>query len=395
MVEDNFRENKTQNEFKEALIRGWIGDKGTQYLHKCKWTRDEWQNHDMIMERLNKYKSDLNHFRQTTGIFSEFWTELKRKFELARNKSTRCNDHKNCSASLDGYTEEEQMSLIYNRVNDQRIRDCIDMLPDAEHTLEKYLHLGETQELSQANVEAFNLQGHTTASIHALKYSKNKGKGSDKSSGKLCTYCGFNHKFGQCPAKEAKCKICQKIEHCAKVCRSKYRKTKQNNDRSNNQSARFTGNEKKSTNIHLVADDGKILETTQRENIPWLDIMDVYSDTQDNTSIYTKKGFLEVHNVHKTRSHQMVTQVEMFPTNGMGKVTGKNPTIMKCKPDTGASVNVMPLSTYQYINPSKFDKKGQPISGYGHNRTILKGYNGNPIQHYGIRVILGKWNNQY
>ena len=155
------------------------------------------------------------------------------------------------------------MSLIYNRVNDQMIRDCIDLLPDAEHTLEKYLHLGETQELSQANAEAFNPQGETTASVHALKYSKREGRSSGKSSGKPCTYCVFNHKFGQCPAKEAKCKICQKIGHYAKVCRSKYRKTKQN-DRSSNHSSRFTGNKKKSTNIHLVADDGEVLENNTK-----------------------------------------------------------------------------------------------------------------------------------
>ena len=66
----------------------------------------------------------------------------------------------------------------------------------------------------------------------------------------------------------------------------------------------------------------------------------------------------------------------MFPTNWMGKATGKEPTIMKFKLDTGASVNVMPLSTYQHIKPSEFDKKGQPIRGYGHDRIILKGYNG-------------------
>ena len=76
--------------------------------------------------------------------------------------------------------EEELMSLIYNRVNDQRIRNCIDKLPDADHTLEKYLHLGETQEFSQANAEAFNPQGQTTASVHGLKYSKNEGKSSGK-----------------------------------------------------------------------------------------------------------------------------------------------------------------------------------------------------------------------
>ena len=55
VVYDNFRVNKTENEFKAALIRGWIGDKGT-VLCKYKWTRDEWQNHDMIMERLKETK---------------------------------------------------------------------------------------------------------------------------------------------------------------------------------------------------------------------------------------------------------------------------------------------------------------------------------------------------
>ena len=184
VADDNCQSKQNRNEFKAALIRGLIGDKGTQYLCKFKWTREELQNHELIIERLkekiqpkgrnqrNKYKSDLDHFSQTTESFSEFWTELKRKFELARNRSTRCNDHRNCSACLDGYMEEELMSLVYNRVSDQRIRDCIDILPDAEHTLEKYLHLGETQELSEANAAAFNPQP-PTAPVQALRY---KGK---------------------------------------------------------------------------------------------------------------------------------------------------------------------------------------------------------------------------
>ena len=151
---------------------------------------------------------------------------------------------KNCNACLDGYMKEELMSLIYNRVKGQRIRDCIDMLPDAEHTLEKYLHLGETQELSEANAEAFNPQNQTTVSVYALRYPKNKGKSQGKTPDKLCTHCGFSHKYGQCPAKEAECKICQKIGQYAKVYRSQYRKTK-NDDRSKNQPAIFTGKKMK------------------------------------------------------------------------------------------------------------------------------------------------------
>ena len=78
--------------------------------------------------------------------------------------------------------------------------------------------------------------------ITCPRYPKNKGKCQGKCSGELSTY--FSHKFGQCLAKEAKCKICQKISHYTKVYRSKYRKTKQN-DRSNNQFARFTEKKKK------------------------------------------------------------------------------------------------------------------------------------------------------
>ena len=112
--------------------------------------------------------------------------------------------------------EEELMSLIYNRVSDQRIRDHIDMLPDAEHTLEKYLHLGETQELSEANAAAFNPQP-PTAPVCALRY---KGKSQGKSTDNLCSSCSHKHKYGECKAKGEKCKKCGKIGHFAKVCRS-------------------------------------------------------------------------------------------------------------------------------------------------------------------------------
>ena len=50
------------------------------------------------------------------------------------------------------------------------------MLPDAEHTLEKYQPLGETQELSEANAEAFYPQDQTTAFVHALRYPQEQGQ---------------------------------------------------------------------------------------------------------------------------------------------------------------------------------------------------------------------------
>ena len=116
--------------------------------------------------------------------------------------------------------EEKLMSLIHNRVNDQKSRDCIDMLLYAEHTLEKYLHLGETLELSEANAEAFNPQGQTTVTVHALRSSKNKGHSQGKSSGKPYPGCVYRHGHGKCKAKVEKCKKCGKVGHFLKCVRT-------------------------------------------------------------------------------------------------------------------------------------------------------------------------------
>ena len=38
---DNVKMNKTGEDHKAAWIRGWIGDKGTQFLRRYKWAEGE------------------------------------------------------------------------------------------------------------------------------------------------------------------------------------------------------------------------------------------------------------------------------------------------------------------------------------------------------------------
>ena len=283
------------------------------------------------------------------------------------------------------------MSLIYKRVSDQRIRDCIDMLPDAEHTLEKYLHLGETQELSEANAATFNPQP-STASVHALRY---KGKSQSKSSGKLCSSCGDKHKFGECKAKGEKCKKCGKVGHFAKVCRSKSVNNSQY--RSNKKSARFSGTRK----VHMVTDDGEIQGTVdlntameRPEDVISYEVVDTIDVFVDDDATSQPKGYLDVHTVHRPKRYQAFTRVSMYPTDTSGRTTSK-PREMKCKFDTGASINVMPLAAYKLINTSEFDKDNESKGGFGQNRTTLRVYSGNVIKQYGTRLIKAFWNNQY
>ena len=62
----------------------------------------------------NKYRSELSHFRQTIETFPEFYTELKRKFELTKGiTTTLCDNHKRYQNCIQKYMEEELMSYIY------------------------------------------------------------------------------------------------------------------------------------------------------------------------------------------------------------------------------------------------------------------------------------------
>ena len=74
--------------------------------------------------------------------------------------------------------------------------------------------------------------------------------------------------------------------------------------------------------LHYITDDGKVLETMQRENLPWKDSIHIQFE---NTTTYSAKGYSKVHNVHETRNHQAFTRVQLFPMNRMGRATGNKP----------------------------------------------------------------------
>ena len=67
--------------------------------------------------------------------------------------------------------------------------------------------------------------------------------------------------------------------------------------RSNIEFARFTEN-KKTTNLHHVADDSEVLETITREDIQCID--SIYIQPTDTTT-YSAMGYSKV---HKPRSNQ-------------------------------------------------------------------------------------------
>ena len=179
------------------------------------------------------------------------------------------------------------------------------------------------------------------------------------------------------------------------MCRSKDVNNSQY--RSNNKYARFSGTRK----IHMVTEDGEIQGTVdlntameRLEDVISCEFVGTIDVFVDENTLSIPKGNLDVHTVHKPKRHQAFTRVSMYPTVTSRRKTGK-PIEMKCKLDTGDSVNVMPLVAYKLINPSEFDKDNKPIGGFGQDRTTLRGYSGNIIKQYGSRLIKAFWNNTY
>ena len=81
----------------------------------------------------------------------------------------------------------------------------------------------------------------------------------------------------------------------------------------------------------------------------------------------------------------------MFPTKRCGRPTGRKPRELKCKLDTGVSVNVMPLITYKLVNRVSFTKRVN-LWRIWSGMTTLRGYNGSLIKQYGVSVIVSYWN---
>ena len=78
-----------------------------------------------------------------------------------------------------------------------------------------------------------------------------------------------------------------------------------------------------------------------------------------------------------------MTGIEAFARIEVPADIGKNQlATLKCKVDTGAGGNVMPLRTFAKLFPERFDMDGNP-TGLSPSSTRLTAYNGSPIKQFG------------
>ena len=96
-------------------------------------------------------------------------------------------------------------------------------LCDNQMTLRNLLLLGCQEEMSTFQAAAIEGKENEDISYFQKKANPTQRSGSKDGRGKTCRNCGgaWPHRHSDCPAKGKQCRNCKKLDHFAKVCRSK------------------------------------------------------------------------------------------------------------------------------------------------------------------------------
>ena len=83
----------------------------------------------------------------------------------------------------------------------------------------------------------------------------------------------------------------------------------------------------------------------------------------------------------------------MCPEGTNDKINGP-PIEIKCKIDTGAGANIMPIYIFRKLFLIMFDSSVKALKKHDADWTTLTTYGGSKIRQLGIRIIKCFWNNQ-
>ena len=100
------------------------------------------------------------------------------------------------------------------------------------------------------------------------------------------------------------------------------------------------------------------------DNVQWMDSIEVSYNPATNQSTYKARPHIAaIHNIQQRQKFQAFTIVGMLPEDTKGKITG--PAIeIKCKIDTGAAANVMPISTFRKLCLAMFYANGNALDKF-------------------------------
>ena len=312
----------------------WIGEKGRQIFSTWNFSDEEKKQLQSYYDGFEEYcapKSNriYNRYKfksRTQGEgepFEAFVTELKVLI-------------KDCA-----YPETIQDEMIRDHivfgVRSSKIREKL-INEGSDLTLTKCVDIARTYELSQTQVKDISGSSQCVSALGRRKPCRPSGPTKQRNQSRpeasrtqTCGNCGNKHsKTDNCPAKGKTCLYCNKLNHFAKMCRKK---------------------DKDRKNVHEVNN----------------------FDTTSDLDCSQNHDFFVNTIQHDSKTNQAFAQVEI------------NSKMLGMKIDTGAQVNVIPISIYRQLGI-----KG-PLKPCN---TRLTAYDGKPLSVEGSTSIPCKYNGQ-
>ena len=413
----NFHANNNTKELSQsAFLWDWLGETGIRELSAHTWDESDKQKPNVIFQKLKAhcqpadnqtiYRNQFHMIRQSCSqTFSDLFHEICRIYDLCKfEEEGRCDDHKGCNDCQKAAKEIRIKDILMIAVRDDKLREEFKKLKGKESTIANYEKAGRSWDLENATKGAYNHnQTLTKEAIHAISHHKSKANNQNSSNNKFiksCKFCGKSHQIKQCPAKDKTCNKCNKIGHFANKCRSSSQVPKLQRKAVIKPRQGTRPALSRSEPIHFMSAQGPIGVTDfgtiddNFDNVQWIDSIEVsYNPPTHLASYGTKETTAAIHNIQKRQKSQAFTTVSMLPQDTEGKTIGA-PIDVKCKIDTGAGANVMPVSIFRKLCPDMFDAKGKALEKFNGDWTTLTAYGGGIIKQFGVRMLKCYWNNK-
>ena len=328
---------------KVSYILLWSGCEGMELYNS--WTFDpatDSTKPDKVLAKFAAFFEPKANFRlqryELSGRFQKKDEPIDAFISSLTNIALKCK-----------FTDAERDS----RVLDQLICGCANkeaqkilLGKDDKLTLDKAVDVVRTREATEKQMEVLQSSFQKTQ-VDVIKTRKYDQKES-------CRKCGKHHERGQCPAFGTTCNVCKKPNHWSTVCKAKNHKEKSH-----------------STQDRAHTNTSKYPKKGRPKHKRFHEMKEEYDSDEELTL-----GMVQVRNTNNSEQEEIFATIQIKQQHR--KVN------LKCKVDTGAQGNIMPLRIFRELYPDKLDKVGKPLNGVLRpSSTILTVYGGSQVVNAG------------
>ena len=341
------------DEERASYLLLWVGEQGLDKYNS--WTFEEEEDRkkpDKLLSRFQKhleprsnhriYRYKLQDMRQNVDeAADDFVTKMKAIAVKCKYRDDKEMEDRLVDQLIWGSSHKDVQKVLIGRDEKLTLNDAIDVARSHEATTNQLKSLPETSRNS-------NTAGKTEQSINASRTTRSKqpGKGNKPPT---CYNCGRVHDLkpkSNCPAYGSTCRNCGKENHWQSVCRS--------------------GKPPK----------GKPPHKSPRRRVHYFDEEEIIDE-------YLTIGTIEVSSIGSSDD----TRDEVFAKLRINQ-KGRKPIMLRCKVDTGAQSNLLPVHLFRIIFPEKLDSNGNPEpSTLETSKMALTAYGGSKIKQLGTVKI--------